>query len=266
MGRVDMLVAVCADKGSPGATTTAFVLAATWPVPAMLVEFDPSGGDLAVRARHESGGQVAPTPNVLGLTAAVRAGSPEPAMVASHTQPLRCGVQVVPGVLVAEQAAGMRQLWPALADACLSSEGDVIADLGRIHAASPTVPVAAAADAVVVVGSASLEGVLHLRERLTHLLPAIAQSGSGRRPRVVPVLVCADRHASAVVGETGQVLSAAGLSIDDVGCVTYDPRALARLLDGEPATGRLARSLLLRSARALAAGLHQAHRTVEVLS
>jgi len=40
------LIAIAADKGSPGVTTTSVALAAVWPRPVLLAECDPSGGDL----------------------------------------------------------------------------------------------------------------------------------------------------------------------------------------------------------------------------
>ena len=49
------LVALAADKGSPGVTTAAVALAAVWPRPALVAECDPSGGDLAMRL-HAPGG------------------------------------------------------------------------------------------------------------------------------------------------------------------------------------------------------------------
>ena len=46
-----MLVAVCSVKGSPGVTTFCMALAAQWPAQTrcVLLECDPSGGDLATR-------------------------------------------------------------------------------------------------------------------------------------------------------------------------------------------------------------------------
>src|ERR1700733_5524315 len=43
------LIAVAADKGAPGVTTTALSLAAVWPRPVLLAECDPAGGDLVYR-------------------------------------------------------------------------------------------------------------------------------------------------------------------------------------------------------------------------
>lgn len=246
-----MLVAVCADKGSPGATTTALLLGAVWPRPAVVVELDPSGGDLGLRCRHESGGPLAHTPNILGLAAATRGDATDPQLVARFAQRLASGGLVVPGVLAAEQTPGMGQLWPQLAAACTVSDVDVVADLGRIHAAAESIPVAAAADAVVVVATPTLEGVLHLRERISHLGPTLARQGGGRRPLLVPVLVTSDRHAAAEVAEVAAVLAdteALADCADSVGYIAHDPSALHRLQQGEEAAGRLRRSLLVRTA------------------
>lgn len=257
-----MLVAVCADKGAPGATSTALVLGAVWPRRAVVVELDPSGGDLSLRCRHVSGGQLAATPNLLGLTAAVRSGGVDADVITRYAQPLKSGGLVVPGVMSAEQAAGMVQLWPAVADACVDADVDVVADLGRISTGAPTMPVAAAADTVVVVATASLEGVLHLRERLTHLITALGRRGSGAATRVLPVLVTSDRHAHVELAEVTDVLATAGLPFAEVGFVAHDPAALQRLQDGESPEGRLRRSLLIRTARTVVDQLHDTPQAV----
>ena len=244
-----MLIAVCADKGSPGVTSTAAVLTAAWPRPVVLVEMDPSGGDLVLCARHALGGPLAPAPNLLTLAAAVRAGTPEPGVVSAYAQPTAGGWSVVPGHLVAEQAAGMAQLWTTVADACLAADVDVVADLGRIHAGSPAMAVVQAADVVVVVAAPTVAGMLHLRERLTQLLPAAATAGGTHPRRVLPVLVAPERHAAAYVREAGEVIAATGTPVEPVGYLAHDPRALQRLWAGEKPNGRLGRTLLLRSAR-----------------
>mgnify|MGYP001003888136 CR=1 FL=1 len=46
-----MLISIASAKGSPGASTSAHVLAAVWPRPAVLAELDPAGSDLVYRAR-----------------------------------------------------------------------------------------------------------------------------------------------------------------------------------------------------------------------
>lgn len=66
-----MLIAVCCDRGSPGATTTALALGVASEEPTVVVEADPYGGDLAIRcaARGEA---FPPTPTVLTLATEAR--------------------------------------------------------------------------------------------------------------------------------------------------------------------------------------------------
>lgn len=54
-----MLFAVCADRGAPGVTTAALALAAARGLPALVVEADPYGGDLALRLRPGRSGAAA---------------------------------------------------------------------------------------------------------------------------------------------------------------------------------------------------------------
>ena len=73
-----MLIGVCSDKGSPGATTTALTLASVWPTRALVVEADPNGGDLAIRLRTKDGAALPEAPTVLTVAAAARTtGSPD---------------------------------------------------------------------------------------------------------------------------------------------------------------------------------------------
>jgi hypothetical protein len=60
-----MIVAVCSDKGSPGASALAVALGLVWPGRRAVVEADPSGGVLGFRMRHaESGEVLKPDPTV----------------------------------------------------------------------------------------------------------------------------------------------------------------------------------------------------------
>ena len=68
------LIALAADKGSPGVTTTAVALAASWPRPALLAERDPSGGDLAYRLPGPHGQRLDPHRGLISLAVATRRG------------------------------------------------------------------------------------------------------------------------------------------------------------------------------------------------
>jgi hypothetical protein len=250
-----MLVAVGGEKGSPGATTTAVALAAGWPAPAVVVEADPGGGDLALRMRLPSGEALPPTPTVLTLAAAARAHLGDRQLVVRHASGLSDRMGVIPGPLLAEQSSGIAGSWDALAGALASSDLDVVVDVGRLDSGSPAMPLAAAADAVLVVGRPTEAGGLRLRERVNALGPALAARRGGPA-RIWPVLVAPGRHAKAYADDLYQLLEAAGVRPDNIGHVVLDVAAAARIDGGENPTGRLARTPLLRSAKELAGQLY----------
>ncbi|MDR0344130.1 MAG: hypothetical protein LBI49_13680, partial [Nocardiopsaceae bacterium] len=68
------LIAVAADKGAPGVTTSSVVLAAVWPRPVLLAECDGSGGDLVYRLPAEGGGRLDPQRGLLSLAVASQRG------------------------------------------------------------------------------------------------------------------------------------------------------------------------------------------------
>ena len=89
-----MIVTLCSDKGSPGVTTLAVALGLVWPVPRLVLEADPAGGDLAFRMRHtDGGGPLNPDPSAATLAAAVRAGLAHgwPARLRAADNPWRAG-------------------------------------------------------------------------------------------------------------------------------------------------------------------------------
>jgi hypothetical protein len=265
-----MLIALASSKGSPGVTSAALVLAAAWPRPVILVEADPAGGDLALRCRHLGGGELAPSPNVLSLAARAHSGGTDQGTdhevagvvdaVSSSAQPLASGVHAVLGVIGPGQAGGLTGLWPAIAQACAGAGADVIADLGRLGVGSATLPLVGHAAAVLLVASARLDSVVHLRETAREVAarPAL---GLGRRVAMWPVLITLDRHAVADCADVDEVLASAGVSAHPSRHLSFDPPALRRLEAGEAASSRLGRTLLLRSARALAEQLIAANDT-----
>ena len=100
-----MLIAVAADKGAPGVTTTAVTLAAVWPRPVLLAECDPAGGDIAYWLPAEGGGRLDPRRGLLSLGVAARRDL-QPAQLWTHAQKLRGGLDVLLGVTTAEQGRG----------------------------------------------------------------------------------------------------------------------------------------------------------------
>jgi len=246
-----MLISVCSSKGAPGVTSTALVLAAVWPRPVVMVEADPTGGDLAFRCRSANGGPLSTSPSLLSLAAAVRDN--KPGTLVDFAQDLACGVPVVQGVPSGAQGRALKDLWPSIAQACRTAGVDVIADLGRLDRTSPTLPLAAASDRVLVVGIASLESVIHTRETLLELGGEVGPDVSG--VRLVPTLVGLARHAKGDRDDVDRVLAAAGALATPCIHLPLDRPALRRLEGGDSAGGRLGRATLIREARIVAADL-----------
>lgn len=253
-----MLVTVCSAKGSPGVTSLALTMAAVWPNrAATLLEADPTGGDLAFRCRHASGREVATSPNLVGLATAVRSSSldglVDPGLVTEHSQPLACGVRLVPGVPAPAQARGLGSLWGQIAQAATGSSDNVIADLGRLDRTGPTSQFAAAADLLVVVVAPTLESVVHVRHLILDNIPALPARPGGRG--IVPVVVGPHRQAAGDAADIDQVLGGLGMPLERTVPVAHEPRALAELEAGANPGGRLARTHLLQTTRALVATL-----------
>ncbi len=243
------LIAVCADKGSPGVTTAALALAATWPRPIALAELDPSGGDLALRLTDPVGRYVlAARPSVL-TWAAARLGSTAET-VWGHCQTV-AGLPVLRGMAGAEQAVGLAPLWPELAGQLQAvAGGDVLADLGRLLPDGPVLPVAAAADLVVVVAAGTVDGLVHARDRVRGLLETVHIGLSG----VAVLVVASDRDGLQVCQAMRAVLARDRLPAHVAGFLAVDRAGVAALQGGDRSV-RWSRSLLARTARQVAAVL-----------
>lgn len=239
-----VLIAIGSVKGSPGATSLAVGLAARWPTTgAVVVEADPAGGDLAFRFGHHR------EPGLSELAADTRGGHAGRDLSA-YTQRLALGVDVVlaPAEREAAQAltlltgAGQRLLRAAAADRA------VLVDVGRLGWDSPTLPLACAADVLLVVTRAwpdSLNAVQARRSRLLDL--------PGMRANVALVL------AGDLPYPPREVAQVLGLPV--AGRVPDDPRGAA-VLGGRARPGRGWQRLeLLRAAKALASSLHDHEHT-----
>ena len=243
-----MLIAVAADKGAPGVTTTAVALAAVWPRPVLLAECDPAGGDLVYRLPGEGGDRLDPRRGLLSLAVAARRDL-QPSQLWGHAQKLRGGLDVLLGVTSAEQGAGLEPLWGPVGSVLAGlPQADVIADCGRLGPDGAYYDLLAHAAAVVLVTRPSLGEVVRLRDRAAAVSLAVRQRG-GQDARV-GVLVVADHRAfSRALAEVGQVLGAVSM----LGGIAFEPRS-AELLRGEWG-GRLDKSLLIRTAREVAGQL-----------
>ncbi len=251
-----MLVALCSDKGSPGTTTSALALASAWHVPAIVVEADAAGGDLGIRI-NPNGNALPEAPTILSLATAARVDR-EPDLIARHAQLLTPQVSVVVGALRREQMAKVGD-WAPVADSMRRSSVPVFADLGQFHSSSPNLPVAAAADLVVVVGRPDITSVVRMRDRLAHLgsdLGAIR----GAPPRLYAALVTTTRHGQAHANDVAALLAETNAKpfLTGVGYLAVDHRAVRQVESGDDPRRRLARTNLMRSARNLVAELRVA--------
>jgi hypothetical protein len=222
-----MLVAVLSVKGSPGVTTFAVALAARWPAPyrPVLVEADPSGGDLATRF------SLNPTPGLLSLAAAARR-SADPAMVWQHAQGLPGGLPLVAAPPDADRARGaLSALAPEtttgasiLREAANVPDVILIVDCGRMDSGSPAMPIVRSADAMILLTNAHADDLAHLPRRL----PTIGRWS----PHPVMLLVGEGYSSAEVARELG---------VPPLGRVPHDPHGAA-VLRGRPNSLRWSRS------------------------
>ena len=246
------LIAVAADKGAPGVTTTATALAAVWPRPVVLAECDPAGGDIVYRLPGAHGARLDPRRGLLSLAVAARHGL-GPAQVWEHAQRLRGGLDVLAGVTNAEQGSGLEPLWGPVGDLLATlPQADVIADCGRLGPDGPYYELLAQAAIVILIIRPSLGEVLRLRDRVAAVALAVGRRGGCRAQ--IGVLVLADRRRfRRALAEVGHAVGGANSPVGLVGGIAYEPKSAQRLR-GEWG-GRLDRSLLIRTARDVAAQL-----------
>ncbi len=158
------VIALTSASGSPGVTTTAVGLSLLWPRPVVLVEADPTGGSGILAGyfrgtREYEAGLIelalSPVDVVDALRGVVR---PFEGSKASY----------VAGTRSHAQAAGLRDLWPRLAEALAGLEElgqDVIVDAGRMGLAGSPDPVLASADLTVLLTRTTLPALAAARSR-----------------------------------------------------------------------------------------------------
>jgi hypothetical protein len=111
----------------------------------------------------------------------------------------------------------------------------------------------ARADVVVTVCRPDSTSVIRLRERISSLASALGAL-RGSAPRLFPLLVTLGRHGKGDVADLREILdeTQAKPFLVGSGFIALDPAAVRRLEAGQEPTGRLARTDLLRTARAAA--------------
>lgn len=167
------LVVFAASSGSPGTTSLALALAASWPRRALLVEADPDGGRLAARCG------LSVRPGLVDLAAVARSGRVATADLSRVCQRSPEGVDVVVAHTAAEQVTAiLGSSATRLGDALRHLDDlDVLVDIGRLRPDSVATPLVVASHQTVVVSGTRLEDIasmVHRRPFLDELAPAVA--------------------------------------------------------------------------------------------
>ena len=229
------LIVFCSQKGSPGASLTSLAVAAAWPVREgrrrVLVEADPAGGVLAMRYG------LSREPGLLSLATSVRHGVTAGADIMDHTQALPGGLlAIVSPEHSSSIEASLAAAGPALGSALSSVDDlDVIVDIGRLSASSPTRSLLTHADVVFMVARPTPEHIVPGAEQL-QAIPNGRWCLIGEKPHTPT-----------------QVVEAFGIPAQ----VIADDSRGAQLLEEGGAPKRVRKSALVRSARAL--GEHLDH-------
>lgn len=218
------LIALASPKGSPGVSVTTAGLTTVWPRRVVLADLDPVGSDVALRYRTSSGAPLDTEVGLLSLGVTVRRGAEDETDLTAHLQTTAAGMETLVGVASPGQVQGLGAAWPYVANALKAwPEGDVLADCGRITPGTPTLPVIERADALVLVTPPSLEGVSHLRERLSSMKE---QLGIGRVDGIpVGVAVVSSTKDTRSAADTEQLLLSSGLPVTSLGTIARDPKA-----------------------------------------
>jgi hypothetical protein len=231
------VVTLASLKGSPGVTTAATALGASWPVGrrVLLVEADPYGGDLAPRYGSTS---------ALGLASLFAAArrSLDPDAVWEHVDHLPGGLPVLFGLSGVAGAMANEKAWPTVAAALGALDADLVVDAGRLlpHFAGGVADVLAQSDVLVVLCRPTLEGIVHLRAAL----PGLVAELRGCQLLVVPT--GSGGYAGTEIGSTLGVA---------VGPLMPDDRRAADALANKGALKRLERTALLKWAATLIGAL-----------
>lgn len=233
-----MNIAVVASKGAPGVTTLACALAAAWPErrEVVVVECDPSGGDLAARF------QLDPEPGVASMALGMRQGSNATDHVSQYGQSLPGGLNVIVGPLGADAALAIdRELTNIRITAF--EHVDAIFDCGRLlpHA-SGQAHILAQADRVFVVMRPDTSSVVH-GEAAIQRVRALRGSVGG-----VGVVTIGEG-----IFEPRDVADA--LAVELVAILPSEPAVAAMLAGGKGRSRALHRSDLIRTAARMSAEL-----------
>lgn len=227
------LLSIASVKASPGASTLAAGLLATWPrAPeqvVVLVEADPEGGSFAARAG------LGYEPGLMSLASASRRGV-DGEVVNGHAQRVAEGAAVLCGPAGSEQARAALEALDGRLDDVFASRAFVgIVDVGRLTSRSPCLALARSS-LVLIAARPRLEEAQHVAHRVRALAALGLDLGLvsvGTRP-----------YDPRELGE------AVGARL--IGSVPHDPSTAEAIGRGEWGVRSVRRTLLWRSYVALA--------------
>lgn len=234
-----MLIGLVSAKGSPGVTTAALALGAVWPRPAVVVDADPAGGDVAAGLGRGSWPVEA---GLMELVVDARTMSIGTALQLRAFRPAAHAPFALAGFGRPGQAAGMA--WHDIADGFARLTGaDVLVDCGRYTPGDSVAPLLRRSDVLVLVTGSTLPAV-RAAARLAPLLRALVLAEPGD-PRLSVLAVAPGRPYS------GPEI-AEGCASPLLGELPFDPRTAAVWSEGTPPGRGLTRTPLQREARRLA--------------
>ncbi len=230
-----MLIGLFSTSGSPGVSTTTMAMGSVWPDPVVVIDADPSGGDMlaaaggAVEADREA--------TLLELMRRGRQGH-LPEVLDSQITTLPNGASVVAGLGHPGQAGGVA--WTELAEGLRAvTHRDIVVDLGRWALPYPPTPLLRACDLLLMVGRTQLRGL----RRAERVLPLVAEDLDRHRPGIGNVgLLIVNDHGPYAVADIARRLKAPVL-----GELPWDTRTAAVFSDGADPGRHMDRSPLMRA-------------------
>lgn len=238
------LVALANAKGSPGTTTTALVLAISWPRPVLLVEADLAGASILAGYFR---GQYAHDRGLSQLAIAHSHGELEASLwdqtliLAQHSQDKK----FLPGIVSPHQAPSVANLWGSLANQLVALERggvDVIVDLGRLHppGRDDREPLLRLADQVVLTTGSRLPDIAVTRE-LVRSRTSVAEAAAHDLTNLAALTIGPGRPYNA-----REIANTLGLG--SAGAIAWDPVSAEVLSVGAPTGRKWGTSPLVRSA------------------
>ncbi len=230
-----MLIGLFSAGSSPGVSTAVLAMGSAWPSPCVVIDADPSGGDLLA-----AGGSVVEADREHNLVELMRIGRQGqiPQVLDSQITRLPVGVDVVAGLAHPGQSAGV--VWGELAEGLQAvMHRDVLVDLGRWGSPFAPAPLLRACDVLLVVVRTQLRGL----RRAERVLPMIKEDLDRHNPGAGDVgLLIVNDHGPYAVPDIARRLSAPVL-----GELPLDARTAAVFSDGATAPRHMERSALARA-------------------